>query len=72
MKHQYVAFHVYRHKPIGEIELGSKSNAPNKQSEKDLKQRHIKGKKTLTRLNTILIYIFFFHKQPKFLRNKIK
>ncbi len=34
MKHQYVAVHVYRLKPIGGISSGSKSNAPNKQSVK--------------------------------------
>ncbi len=64
---------------------GSKANAPNKQCEKGLKQRHIKEK----RLYSLYLFeffsfiysiykfwhtqkLFFFHKQPKFLWNKIK
>ncbi len=42
---QYVAVHVYRHKPIGGISSGSKSNAPNKQSVKGPKTAAYKGKK---------------------------
>ncbi len=80
MKDQYVAVHVYRHKPIGEIIRVQIKRSKQTKCEKGLKQRHDKGKKTLlTILDTTLICIFFiynfivfFHKHPKFLWNKIK